>query len=214
MRMSEKKLAANRQNAQKSTGPKTPEGKQIVSQNGVKHGLYTQALILNAPALKDDPAAYESLIASLIEDLQPEGIFENFLVRKIANCLWRSRRAIDAENAQIERQLKNIDSDVASDFEFRRSFHPEEDDPTPEEIIRAKAIKIGSNSIPEKDAGHHIMRYEMRLDRQLSRAFFLLERLQSRRKSEFGKQSTPGSPILSNQTQISCNQPNDRPLEE
>jgi len=33
-----RQVEANRQNAQKSTGPKTPEGKQIVSANAVTHG--------------------------------------------------------------------------------------------------------------------------------------------------------------------------------
>ena len=41
----EKQINANRQNAQKSTGPKTAEGKAAVSQNAVKHGLFAQSLI-------------------------------------------------------------------------------------------------------------------------------------------------------------------------
>jgi hypothetical protein len=38
----EKQINANRKNAQKSTGPKTAEGKAAVSQNAVKHGLFTR----------------------------------------------------------------------------------------------------------------------------------------------------------------------------
>jgi hypothetical protein len=37
--ISEKRLAANRANAQKSTGPRTPEGRAKSSQNAVKHGF-------------------------------------------------------------------------------------------------------------------------------------------------------------------------------
>ena len=36
---------ANRQNAQKSTWPQTVEGKATVSQNAVKHGLFTDSVI-------------------------------------------------------------------------------------------------------------------------------------------------------------------------
>ena len=36
----QKQIKANRQNAQKSTGPKTSDGKAVVSQNAVKHGLF------------------------------------------------------------------------------------------------------------------------------------------------------------------------------
>jgi len=35
----DRQIAANRKNAQKSTGPKTPEGRAAVRLNGVKHGL-------------------------------------------------------------------------------------------------------------------------------------------------------------------------------
>jgi len=38
--------SANRLNAQKSTGPRTPEGKAVVSQNAVKHGLLAQQVVL------------------------------------------------------------------------------------------------------------------------------------------------------------------------
>jgi protein subunit release factor B len=37
---------ANQQNAQKSTGPKTAEGKAVVSQNAVKHGLFAAEAVI------------------------------------------------------------------------------------------------------------------------------------------------------------------------
>jgi hypothetical protein len=43
---SERQLAANRQNALKSTGPRTPAGRAIASLNAARHGLY-------APILRD-----------------------------------------------------------------------------------------------------------------------------------------------------------------
>ncbi|MBL8223542.1 MAG: hypothetical protein JNL62_30200, partial [Bryobacterales bacterium] len=36
----------NRINSQKSTGPRTPEGKQRSSENAVKHGIYTSSIVL------------------------------------------------------------------------------------------------------------------------------------------------------------------------
>jgi hypothetical protein len=39
---SAKKAQANRQNALKSTGPKTPEGKAAIHLNAVRHGLSSQ----------------------------------------------------------------------------------------------------------------------------------------------------------------------------
>jgi hypothetical protein len=43
---SEKKAQANRQNALKSTIPKTPEGKDAVRLNAMKHGLLCQEVLL------------------------------------------------------------------------------------------------------------------------------------------------------------------------
>ena len=55
MSASKKQIQANRDNAQKSTGPKTDEGKAIVSQNNTKHGLYSKDIIINSPKLQENP---------------------------------------------------------------------------------------------------------------------------------------------------------------
>jgi len=52
MTVSEKQLIANRQNAQKSTGPKTDKGKVVVGNNAVKHGLYNDNVIIDSPYLQ------------------------------------------------------------------------------------------------------------------------------------------------------------------
>ena len=44
--MSDEAMEARRQNAQKSTGPKTAEGKAVCSKNSWKHGGYAQSFIL------------------------------------------------------------------------------------------------------------------------------------------------------------------------
>ena len=40
------KAAANRQNALKSTGPKTPDGKAAVRLNALRHGLLSEEIVL------------------------------------------------------------------------------------------------------------------------------------------------------------------------
>lgn len=46
MATGEKQIAANRRNAQKPTGPRTPEGKAAACHNAVKHGLNVCDIIL------------------------------------------------------------------------------------------------------------------------------------------------------------------------
>jgi hypothetical protein len=85
---SEKKAEANRRNALKSTGPKTPEGKDAVRLNALKHGLLSQAVLLPG----EDEEALKELGQNLKVELQPVGELENLLVDRIIASYWRLRR--------------------------------------------------------------------------------------------------------------------------
>jgi hypothetical protein len=72
MPISQRKLIANRLNAQKSTGPKTPLGKFRSSRNGLKHGLYSKFNLMRAIQLLPANQQHKvllSLIRSLKRDL-------------------------------------------------------------------------------------------------------------------------------------------------
>ncbi|MDP9437888.1 MAG: hypothetical protein M3P49_03950, partial [Actinomycetota bacterium] len=85
---SDKKAQANRRNALKSTGPKTPEGKAAIRLNAVKHGLLSQDVLLPG----EDEAALRELGERLGEELQPIGELESLLVDRIIASHWRLRR--------------------------------------------------------------------------------------------------------------------------
>ncbi|PYX56281.1 MAG: hypothetical protein DMG76_15280 [Acidobacteria bacterium] len=93
--VSPKKLAANKGNAKKSTGPKTAAGKAISSRNAVKHGLLSARLTqLNDQNAKD----FAHVLAILQQDLQPEGVLEEILVEKIAYEYFRMAAAAQHYN--------------------------------------------------------------------------------------------------------------------
>src|SRR5918994_7133465 len=85
---SEKKAEANRRNALKSTGPKTPEGKDAVRLNALKHGLLSQEILLPG----EDEEALRELGQNLRAELQPVGELESLLVDRIITAYWRLRR--------------------------------------------------------------------------------------------------------------------------
>src|SRR5918993_3356439 len=85
---SEKQVQANRRNAQRSTGPKTPEGKAAVRLNANKHGLRSQEVLLPG----EDEEALKELDENLRAELQPLGELENLLVDGIVAAHWRLRR--------------------------------------------------------------------------------------------------------------------------
>ena len=59
----EKQFEANRLNAQKSTGPKTPEGRAAVRLNGVTHGLTAETIVLKGESQADFTNMLESFEA-------------------------------------------------------------------------------------------------------------------------------------------------------
>jgi hypothetical protein len=85
---SDKKTQANRRNASKSTGPKTPEGKAAVRLNALRHGLLSQEIVLPG----EDEEALRELDEYLRAELQPVGELENLLVDRIIGSYWRLRR--------------------------------------------------------------------------------------------------------------------------
>ena len=96
--ISERKLKANRANAQKSSGPKTDQGKHNSSRNATKHGLLSKDLVVSE---KEDRKEFEQLLKELIEDFQPRNRVELSLVEPVAISDWRFRRALRAEAAEI-----------------------------------------------------------------------------------------------------------------
>ncbi|MFN0167601.1 MAG: hypothetical protein ACKV22_14320, partial [Bryobacteraceae bacterium] len=60
-------ITANRANARKSTGPKTPAGKVRSSQNALRHGLASRQIVLNT----EDEAAFQALYAEFLDEYQP-----------------------------------------------------------------------------------------------------------------------------------------------
>src|SRR5829696_9067841 len=85
---SDKKAEANRRNALKSTGPRTPEGKAAVRLNALRHGLRSEEILLPG----EDEEALRELDEHLRIELQPAGELEILLVDRIIASYWRLLR--------------------------------------------------------------------------------------------------------------------------
>ena len=98
---SKKQTAANRRNARKSTGPKTPEGKAASSMNAVRHGLHARTVILPG----ETEADFDEIINGLQDEYQPQSNSEQDLVNQAAMAQWKLRRAeIHEADACLEAQ--------------------------------------------------------------------------------------------------------------
>jgi len=78
----------NRENARKSTGPKTAEGKAASSKNALKHGIYSKFACIPG----EDPEKLDALREDLRAEHQPASLTEEMLVDELAHHYWRIKR--------------------------------------------------------------------------------------------------------------------------
>lgn len=91
IKVTERKLAANRANAQKSTGPRTPQGKAVTRLNALQHGLRSNQVIL--PELGESLDDFRAFHAALLADLNPPSIDHASLAEEFIVTFWKIRRA-------------------------------------------------------------------------------------------------------------------------
>ena len=160
-------IEANRINAQKSTGPKTPEGRDAVRLNGLKHGLASDILVLPGESAAD----FERLLESLEAEHQPATPTEVLLVRQMAMASWRLQRLIHMEAAHYRIRRDNLER-------FFEKYYTDLTEPARQAIIAS-----GDDTLI------NFSRYEARLERSFHKGLTALQRLRAERKKELTDQS-------------------------
>jgi hypothetical protein len=204
---SEKQDMANRQNARKSTGSKTPQGKAAVRLNATKHGLLSEEALLPG----EDEATFLKLAERLRAELRPAGELEALLVGRIVAAHWRlgrlgrveagvfahelygelaeraRREADDHETTEDESLSRSMSGTVITDEKRHR-----------EALSRAKEMKaerdaqtatLGRTFIRDAEGANafsKLSRYEAAIERGLYRALHELQRLQAARRAGGG----------------------------
>ena len=194
-----------------ATGPRTAKGKAASATNAVRHGLAAQRALLP----DEDSGALEDLVASIQEQLEPEGAIERALVEIIALKIWRLRRVARAETVALkwtwhQGQLASA-RDRAADarlaaIEVLPEFRLEPPDAQLEaqaEVTRARVEALKAVEVEQEDAVgmsawamqrdaagpdalSTLCRYETTLERGLIRILHEFERLQAGRVEEAG----------------------------
>lgn len=153
----QKQLMANQRNALKSTGPRTEEGKAVVCQNAVRHGILCQEI----PIDENEGTTFNEFSSRLFLQLNPVGDFEHFIVDRIVSCAWRLRRIVHIETAVYRSKL----NPTYSIFE----------DPSIKDAFTGSA----------KEEMAVLSRYEMAIEKSLYKALAELMRLQAIRQGHF-----------------------------
>jgi hypothetical protein len=123
-----RQLETNRQNAQRSTGPRTDEGKQASRRNAVRHGLTAETVI----EILEDPEDYKAFEANIIADYDAHTAVERELVLRLASLLWRVRRA-----TAIETDLMRIQSEILRERAQAPQQGEDTEPPPPNPLYRA-----------------------------------------------------------------------------
>jgi len=110
MPTTEAQIAANRINAQASTGPRTVEGKARTSQNALSSGLFSKRDLVRP----EETAEYAEMRDTLWADFHPATLMEKIQVAEIVTAAWRLRRCAALEEAldsaaDPEKEQKAID---------------------------------------------------------------------------------------------------------
>ncbi len=170
----EKQLAANRLNSQKSTGPRTPEGRAAVRLNGVTHGLTAETLVLKGESESDFAAIFESLES----EHEPTTATEETLVAQLAMATWRLRRVYNMEAGFYNAGLQEL-----TDYACNKNLD--------------LATRLGKLAKHNNKTMALISRQEARLERTYYRALQELQRLRKEREANLAlvSQSAPVEPV-------------------
>ena len=115
----EAQIIANRRNAQKSTGPRTSEGKAVVSQNAVKHGLTAARDVISSESQADFDLYRDQLLA----ELAPASPMESMLAERIVSLSWRLKRVCRIQNQTIDALNEHKTSSPLSKLTQSLSFN-------------------------------------------------------------------------------------------
>jgi hypothetical protein len=154
------RVAINRQNTPRSSGPVTPECKPRASLNALRHGLTGETVVLP----DDDLAAYQTHFAQVHAELKPQGLLESKAVQTIADTYWRLDRIRAMENNLFSLGFQEQANAVASDNPAIHSA-----------LAQAKALD------GRGDLRARLSLYEQRLNRTLMLAKAELKQLQQER---------------------------------
>ncbi|MBN2313735.1 MAG: hypothetical protein JXM79_07375, partial [Sedimentisphaerales bacterium] len=95
-------IQANRRNAQKSTGPRTAEGKAAVAKNATQHGLFARDSVV----ISENQAQFDALREEMFAELSPAGAMEVILANRIVSLTWRLRRAAQMQDEVIDVKIR------------------------------------------------------------------------------------------------------------
>src|ERR1039457_5822754 len=101
-------IAANQANAQKSTGPRSVEGKSASRFNALKHSIDAASIVIPG----EDPADYAALADHYLQEFRPQSASESFHVAAMLRADWQKGRLqrVEADLFRTDRKSTRLNS--------------------------------------------------------------------------------------------------------
>ena len=177
---SQKRIEANRRNAQKSSGPRTPEGKARSSQNATTHGLSSLNRNPLSPGcfLKiEDEADFKGLLEEYTTTYKPQHRDEFDLLNQAVYAYWLQQRGWAAQASQLEIAIARNERSLQREFP------------------RANANTHLANGFAHSEAMMKLyLRYDAQFHRHFKSCLKQLQDLQASRRSPDDSPSEPTNP--------------------
>ena len=204
---SEKQIKANRENAKKSTGPRTDSGKTRIAKNALKHGLLAQDAVLPG----EDPAEFDQHLTSFEDTYLPRNRVEKEIVRQIADVTWRMQRLSRIETAVISAGIDNTRRTL--------SLFNHDTGPMPEDREERTYI-LGWTMLTRTKLLNSLARYDGHLGRRFFRGVELMidirreerQLREAREARELEPGYNPDPPLIRYEPPPMPDSPNDPPL--
>lgn len=176
----ERQIAANRANAQRSTGPKTTAGRNVSRYNALKHGLSARSVLIQG----EYPHQFDELRERLYEEHDPQSIIEEQLVDLLATSLWRLRRIPALESAAFNWGVADYAEIQRITYQVFNSYAEPEEDIHPEVINELANGFAIAKLLSSSDLLGKLNRYEVQLFRQVDSVLKRLEEQRAKRAKE------------------------------
>jgi len=184
----EAQILANRRNSQKSTGPRSWQGKITISQNAIKHGLTVRQDIISSESQAD----FELYRDQMLSELDPASPMESMLAERIISLSWRLKRAGRMQNQAID--AMNADGKSNPLARFAQSIFLKGTD-RPQDGVSVSAVRhpqaedgeLALGRLAIKDFSNarvleRLLMYERRIEHSLYKTVLELQRLHIMRK--------------------------------
>jgi hypothetical protein len=181
--VSNNKVRANRENAKKSTGPRTLSGKEKVSGNALSHGLTAEKHVIIGESIEE----FNALKESMFQVYKPDGVCEEEIFIKLIELLWRLRRVGLIETGIYGNEILEFDADSYKPKASNKITHSDFKEGDQNKVLKNQSL-IGVAFTRDSMAGSSLLKLNTIEGRLISRVQLyedlLLKAQKRRRKGE------------------------------